>query len=529
MTRVRSKLRRTSLERLGIVPRGRLREALRPGVTWGEVLVAGVFVLAVVAVLNYAALMKLVRGRASAGNLQMLGGSVVVVAALVAMGLVYLERFQRKFVRTRQQLIVFGSCCLAVVLAGKVLVSLDAVLAPERWLGLAYLVPLSAFSILFAVIYGQREAIAASIMLAVLVGLALQTDPGNRGSSGEALPAVVVLLSGALLAALASRKIRSRLRLLKVGVAVGLVHVALMVGFKLLRGEVRLDNPPTELLWGAANGVGVGILMTVSLPLVELIFNVATDIRLLELSDQEQPLLRYLVTLAPSTDNHSRRMALLSEAAAEAIGANSLLALVGSYYHDIGKMAKPGYFIENQTGTESPHDRLRPSLSALIIASHTKDGVELGEECGLPPAIIDLIAQHHGTSIIEFFYNRYLEDARDKPLLEANFFRYPGPKPATREAAIVLLADAVEAASRTLAEPLPSRIETLIKKITTAKFLDGQLEECGLTLSELHRIEHSFFRVLCSMHHARIDYPTAPFGRGPRDRGARRVAPVASS
>jgi len=292
------------------------------------------------------------------------------------------------------------------------------------------------------------------------------------------------------------------------------VHVVLIGGFELLQGRMRVGHaPPRELLWGAANGVASGVLLTVLLPLIEVVFNVATEIRLLELSDQEQPLLRYLMALAPSTDNHSRRVAILAEAAAESIGANSLLALVASYYHDIGKMPKPNYFIENQTGGDSPHDRLRPTMSSLIIASHAKDGVALAREASLPRAIIAIIAQHHGTSVIEFFYNRYLEEAGDKPHLDEDFFRYPGPKPATREAAIVMLADAVEAASRTLAEPLPSRIERLVARITMAKLLDGQLEECRLTLSELHRIEQSFVRALCSMYHARIEYPTVAGSR----------------
>jgi putative nucleotidyltransferase with HDIG domain len=246
----------------------------------------------------------------------------------------------------------------------------------------------------------------------------------------------------------------------------------------------------------------------VSLPLIEWLFNVATEIRLFELSDQEQPLLRFLMTLAPSTDNHSRRVAILAEAAAEAIGANSLLARVGSFYHDIGKMTKPGYFIENMPGDESPHDHLRPTMSTLIIAAHTKDGVELGEEASLPRPIIDIIAQHHGTSTIEYFWHRYLEEAGEKPGLDQEFFRYPGEKPRTKEAAIVMLADAVEAASRTLSDPSPSRIEHLVRRITTAKLLDGQLEECGLTLSELHRIEQSIVRALCSMYHGRIAYPS---------------------
>ncbi len=448
-------------------------------------------------------------------------GVLAVVGGLTALGLAYLARFQRRLVSTRRQLVVFGVCCLACIVTAKALLVLDARLLPQ-WRGLVCLTPLSAFAIFFAVIYGQREAIAAGIILAMLVGLAVHTEKGtfyfsaaerlNVPSSGpEPLPVVAVLLSGALFSALASRRIRKRTRLLKIGLLAGLLHVALMLSFHLLRGRIRLDAaPPFDLLWGLANGLGVGMLMTILLPLVELAFDVATDIRLLELTDQDQPLLRSLVTLAPSTDNHSRRVARLAEAAADAIGANSLLALVGAYYHDIGKMTKPEYYIENQMGGENPHDRLRPSLSALIIGSHVKDGVELAFEARLPHAVTDIIEQHHGTSSIEYFLDRYLKEAGESATLDAAFFRYPGPKPATKEAAIVMIADCVEAASRTLDQPIPSRIEALVKRITAAKLLDGQLEDCRLTLSEVRLIENALFRVLCSMYHARIEYPTPP-------------------
>jgi putative nucleotidyltransferase with HDIG domain len=516
-----------ALERLGVVPRRGLRQALRPGVSAPDAAVAAAFVLAVVLVLNYGVLVDLAKGQAGPEGLEALAGSAVVVAAVVAMTIVYLERHQRRLVATWRQLLVLAACCLLCVVGAKALVSLDAALG-EAWSGLVYLTPLSAFAILFGVAYGQREAIAASIILSILVGLSVQLAHGAEASA-QALPVAVVLLAGGLVAVLATRRIRKRLKLLNVGVLVAGVHVVVMLGFELLSSRLgRGQAPPQELLWGAANGVGVGVLLTVSLPLVELVFNVATEIRLLELSDQEQPLLRYLMALAPSTDNHSRRVAILSEAAAEAIGANSLLARVASFYHDIGKMTKPDYFIENIAGDDSPHDDLRPTMSSLIIAAHTKDGVELAEEAKLPRCIIDIIAQHHGTSTIEYFYNRYLEEAGERPRLDQEFFRYPGAKPTTKEAAIVMLADSVEAASRTLAEPVPSRIERLVRRITTARLLDGQLEECALTLSELRRIERAFVRVLCSMYHARIEYPTPDPERAPRARNGGTAAPAAA-
>jgi len=497
---------RLSLDRSRALPRGRLRAALGPAVSVAEALVVAAFVLAAALALDHTVVAQALRGRVTGDAIQRLVGVLAVVGGLTALGLAYLARFQRRLVSTRRQLLVFGVCCLACVVTAKALLVLDARLLPQ-WRGLVYLTPLSAFAIFFAVIYGQREAIAAGLILAMLVGLAVHTGMGFS----QPLPIVAVLLSGALFSALASRRIRKRTRLLKIGLLAGLLHVALIFSFHLLRGRLRFDGmPPFDLLWGLANGLGVGMLMTILLPIIELVFDVATDIRLLELTDQDQPLLRSLVTLAPSTDNHSRRVARLAEAAADAIGANSLLALVGSYYHDIGKMTKPEYYIENQMDGENPHDRLRPSLSALIIGSHVKDGVELAFEARLPHAVTDIIEQHHGTSSIEYFLDRYLKQAGEGATLDAAFFRYPGPKPATKEAAIVMIADAVEAASRTLDRPIPSRIEALVKRITAARLLDGQLEDCRLTLSEVHLIEQALFRVLCSMYHARIEYPTPP-------------------
>ncbi|MFP4057709.1 MAG: HDIG domain-containing metalloprotein [Candidatus Brocadiia bacterium] len=523
MVRPKAKGRRVSLERLGEMPGlgGRSRGRWRLGAP--RMLVAVVFILAVAVVMHYGVVLELMRGRAPLASLESLAGTLLVVAGLTLVAVAYLAQSGRRLAASWQELTIFGGCCLACVAIARVLVAFDPAVAP-RWRTLSYLTPLSGFVIFFAVVYGYREAIAASLMPGILVGLTVHSA-GVGGA--EALPVALVLLCGGLVAALASRRIRKRLTLLHVGLEVGLTHVALMVGFLLLAGQLRFEGGlPGQLLWGLANGLGVGMAMTVSLPVIELVFNVATDIRLLELSDQEQPLLRYLVTLAPSTDNHSRRVALLAEAGAEAIGANSLLCLVASYYHDIGKMVKPECFIENQGGGESPHDQLRPSMSALIIAAHTKDGVELAREANLPPCIIDIVAQHHGTSVIEFFYSRYLQSAGEKPALDEDFFRYPGPRPRTKEAAIVMLADAVEAASRTLTEPLPSRIETLVRKISRAKLLDGQLEECGLTFSELHRVEERFYRILCAMYHGRIEYPQP---RAPRPSRPRRLGRIASA
>jgi putative nucleotidyltransferase with HDIG domain len=521
MARSRSLIgKRPSLERLGVLPRTGRDRALIRSVTLADGLVGAVCLLAVVVVTQSELVAALITANEAVlrafgghtGAVQALGGTLVVVGGLGALGGVSLVRLRRLEPGSWRNLLVFGLCCVACTAAARVFVSLDAAIAP-RSRGLVYLTPLAAFSVLLTVLYGQRRAIAASLLMALFAGLAVQAAR-RTGTATESLPVFVVLLCGAQIAVVGSARIRRRTQLLGVGLLIGLAHVAAYVGFALLGGKLQVGRPaPPELLWGLSNGLAVGVLMTVLLPFVELGFNVATDIRLLELSDAEQPLLRSLVTLAPSTDNHSRRVAILADAAAEAIGANPLAARVGAYYHDVGKVIKPTYFIENLGGGESPHDRLRPTLSALIIAAHVRDGIELGEDARLPAAILDIIAQHHGTSVIEFFYQRHLEDARGAEPLDESLFRYPGPKPRSKEAAIVLLADAIEAASRTLGEPLPARIRALVRRIVANKLHDGQLADSGLTLTDLAAIEQTFFRILCAMHHTRIEYPAVELDR----------------
>jgi putative nucleotidyltransferase with HDIG domain len=235
-------------------------------------------------------------------------------------------------------------------------------------------------------------------------------------------------------------------------------------------------------------------LVAGSLPFIERAFRVVTDISLLEMSDVSHPLLQELVRRAPGTYNHSMTVASIGEAAADAIGANGLLVRVGAYFHDIGKMLKPQYFIENvRKGDESKHARIGPAMSTLIIIGHVKDGVDLANQYDLPQQLIDFIEQHHGTTLVEYFYHTAKSKADEQPGhrtdAEESLFRYPGPKPQTREAGVLMLADAVESASRTLSEPTPASIENLVNKIVMKKLLDGQFEESPLTLTEIHEVE----------------------------------------
>ena len=248
-----------------------------------------------------------------------------------------------------------------------------------------------------------------------------------------------------------------------------------------------------------------------TLPFIESGFGVVTDISLLEMGDISHPLLQELVRRAPGTYNHSISVASIGETAADAIGANGLLVRVGAYFHDIGKILKPEYFVENMTeGMKSRHNSLAPAMSTLIIIGHVKDGIDLAHQHNLPRPLIDFIEQHHGTTLVKYFYHEAMEQAKakeDAPEVSESSFRYPGPRPQTKEAGVMLLSDAVESASRTLSEPTPRRIETLVHEITMDKLLDGQFEESSLTLSDVRTVEESLIKSLTAIYHGRIKYP----------------------
>jgi putative nucleotidyltransferase with HDIG domain len=253
-------------------------------------------------------------------------------------------------------------------------------------------------------------------------------------------------------------------------------------------------------------GIGTGIVSAGIVPLLEIAFDYTTDISLPELSNLDRSILRRLMIEAPGTYHHSVIVGSLVEAAAAEIGANPLLAKVCGYYHDIGKIKKPLYFIENQTDGKNKHDKLAPSMSKRILIAHVKDGVEMAGKYKLGRVITDTIRQSHGTSLISYFYEK-AKQLKGEDAVEIDDFRYPGPKPQTREAGLVMLADVVEAASRTLENPTPSRIQGLVQNLINKVFSDGQLDECELTLKDLHKIAKSFNKILYGIHHHRIEYP----------------------
>jgi putative nucleotidyltransferase with HDIG domain len=388
-------------------------------------------------------------------------------------------------------------------LAGEVV---DSLPAPFNVLNsYHYLIPLGAGAILVALLANGRIATVYSAFAAVLFG-------GIRGADFYLmLWAFIIQLSGVY----AISTYRERAALLRAGLVVGGVGAASVLAVEILRNGLE---PLPRALYGAGlaflgGAVGVGLLISFSLPLLEWLFNVLTDIRLLELSNINNPLLSQLAVKAPGSYNHSLVVGTLAEEGAKAIGANSLFCRVAAFYHDIGKMNHPEYFVENQRGV-NPHDRLSPSMSALIIASHVKDGIKMAHEAGLPEQIVGIIPQHHGTKKMTFFFEK-AKNASDKSLgpVKEEDFRYPGPKPQTREAAIFMIADAVEAAARTIQDPTPNRLREMIRKVTNSIVLDGQLDQCDLTFADLERIQEAFLRLLVSMYHRRVDYPGFEFGR----------------
>ncbi len=305
--------------------------------------------------------------------------------------------------------------------------------------------------------------------------------------------------------------LRRRSQIVWVGALVSALLAVLSAVVAWQFGSTLLEGARSAF-WGAVGGVGATALFWLGLTLLERPFQLATPMALMELASPEQPLLRELREKAPGTYFHSLHVGQLAEEAALAIGADALLARIAGYYHDVGKLTKPDFYIENQSGVNT-HERINPTLSAMIIASHVRDGVELARRHRLPVAVRDIIAQHHGTSLITYFYHQAIGDGYD-PVLEQHF-RYDGPKPQTREAGIVMLADTVEAATRSLGEVSPARLANFVHEMVMMRLQDGQLDESALTFRDLSLIEEAFVRVLVATRHRRIEYtPSSPPDEG---------------
>ncbi|MDA0587965.1 MAG: HDIG domain-containing protein [Planctomycetota bacterium] len=422
---------------------------------------------------------------------------VLMISVLAVINGYYLVRNEPRFTKSWPRLIIYLLSIIAAVAVGRWLATFPH--QPE-------IIPVVLIAMIFAVTCNQVMAAMTALTVSLILTLA----------TGEDLSHFVILMAVSATSIILLTHVPSRATLTRVGFITGCVFLGLFVGMEILRGSsltIVWGNGwlLSEGLIGAGWCLAAGILLTVTLPFIESGFGVVTDISLLEMGDISHPLLQELVRRAPGTYNHSISVASIGETAADAIGANGLLVRVGAYFHDIGKILKPEYFVENMTeGMKSRHSSLAPAMSTLIIIGHVKDGIDLAQQHHLPQPLIDFIEQHHGTTLVKYFYHEAMEQAKakeDAPEVAESSFRYPGPRPQTKEAGVMLLSDAVESASRTLSEPTPRRIETLVHEITMDKLLDGQFEESSLTLSDVRTVEESLIKSLTAIYHGRIKYP----------------------
>lgn len=435
-----------------------------------------------------------------------LGQATIVAGVLLSFILVVIREQKAIFLR-RRALVMLALLSLLVLGANRALMLAGI---SGAWTPFVFVAMVTALA------FGQTVAMLTLFGLTILtVFSGIHWEASALGTGVPALS--VALMTGGMAAALPTGRLHDRWDLLEYGAIGGGVQGLLVAGASLLGGEWGGVPTLTEALLALINGPVCGLLVLGSLPMVESLFEILTNIRLFELADMNQPALRRIQLEAPGTFAHTLQVRFLAEPAADAIGANTRLVSAGVLYHDLGKTLKPEYFVENQLDAEDRHRRLRPSVSALLITAHVKDGIELAHEYDLPQQIIDFIPEHHGTTLVSYFYHSAKKNAESEAeagitgtginSVQEAFFRYPGPKPRSRETAIVMLADTVEAASRTMSNPSAARLRVFVHDLVMDKMLDGQLDESNLTFADLAMIENAFLRVLATRFHSRIRYP----------------------
>ncbi len=427
--------------------------------------------------------------------------TLVGVSALVLITfwliLEYLKRYHKELYKNDIQLLLLGIIVIIVMLMARFATVIQISDRPEINALSGYLAPVAAGSMLIAILLDNRLAYFITMVMALYVGL---LNGGNQLAF-----AIVAFVSGTVGVYRVSRLSQTSDLALS-GLYIAGANVATIVTMALIFSNLSISIVLAATMVGVIGGILSAVLMIGALPYLENGFSITSMIKLLELSNPNQDLLKKLLIEAPGTYHHSLMVGNLAEASAQSIGANPLLVRVGAYYHDIGKIKRSEYFIENQRGFEDPHDKIAPALSALIIISHIKEGLELAREARLPQVIVDFIGEHHGTSLAKYFYNRALEE-EGEGMVNENSFRYEGPKPHSKEVALVMLADSVEAAVRSLPAPSLEKIHTMVRKILRDKLNDRQLEECDLTFKDVDVIANTFCRVLEGVYHKRIEYP----------------------
>lgn len=422
-------------------------------------------------------------------------GMAVIVALITLAMAAYITSYQPRIIRNHSRAVALAVLLLSML----VLAQLAGVGSGPLYIwGIG---PTILVAMILATVYDRRFSMGIASMQALLVTIALD----------QAIGFFLILLVGARVCCLLLDDVRNRGKLIEVG---GLTALAMVLATAAV-GGINLEPMRvirSNCLYVGSAGLAAGFVVLGILPFIEKLFRITTSVTLLEWADASQPLLRRLALEAPGTYNHSLQVAILAEEAAEVVAANSLLCRVGAYYHDIGKINKADYFCENQARGENRHINLSPSVSLLIIVGHVKDGLEMAREYNLPTALFPFIQQHHGTTLVEYFYHQavtqHSPNELDGQTIEDSQYRYPGPRPRTKEAAIVMLADAVEGATRAMVEPTPARTETLVHELTMKRLHDGQFDECPLTFRELSMIERSMVKTILGIYHARMAYPS---------------------
>lgn len=422
-------------------------------------------------------------------------GLSLLQGVLVLLMLFYLRTFKKQIYNDDHLLLLLGLLWVVFLIFSRGVTAISLGNSPEISRVIGYLIPVAAGSMLTAILLDAQVASVFTVFLALEAGIL----------AGSYFHTVATGIVSGLTGVYCVNHLDQRSSLARSSLFLTLANMLAVLALGLL-----LEHSLLEISLGLglalANGVLSAVLTIGFLPFLENTFGITTAVKLLELSNPNHPLLKRLLLEAPGTYHHSLLVANLAEAAADAIGADSLLARIGAYYHDIGKLKRPYFFIENQVGIENPHDKLSPSLSSLIISCHVKDGLELAREFGLPSVVQDIIAQHHGTTLMSFFYHKACEKSRGLEVDEEEF-RYETPKPQTKEAAIVMLADSVEAGIRSLPKITPNRMEGFVRKIIKEKLEDGQLENSDLTFRDLALIGDAFLKVLNGIYHSRVEYP----------------------
>lgn len=443
---------------------------------------------------NYEILEQLGLLKTSYRHLTLLGLVAFILLVFVLI-VVYLYRYNREILQDEKKFVLLGLLITVGLLIDKGIMAIRFGSSAEIASMVGFMVPTAAVSMLIAVLLNRKLAVFITAIMSVFVGLMM----------GSQLGFAVVSFVGGVVGIFCVSEISQRNDLTRASIYIILANVVSISAVLLVQtNSFRLVG--YGLIVGVINGLLSAILTIGALPFLENAFGITTSLKLLELSNPNQPLLHRLLVEAPGTYHHSMMVANLAEAAADATGADQLLARVGAYYHDIGKLKRPYFFIENNLTAENPHDKLTPTLSTLVITSHVKEGGEMAEEYELPPAVKDIICQHHGTSLVSYFYHKACE-AENQESLNETAFRYEAKKPQTKEAAIVMLADAVEAAVRSMKYSGPGRLEGQVRKIINDKLEDGQLEESELTYKELGLITKTFVKILSGIFHSRIEYP----------------------